>query len=231
MFYRTALSSATCWLITLSFFCFKASAHEPLALVIGHTMLPNSIALERAEKTIAHIQNETDIQLKLKYLPAKRSLMFANQGVIDGDIARPKSFQNHPQFNELEIVDISWTQFRLIVIKHQQSNFNIDDWDSLSDLNLCLFRGSVYVFDRVMNFELAAVHTSNPMQALKLVSGQRCDVAVLWREQLTQEDLAFMSAQNLVFDKELAKVDAHIYIHKKHKPLIKPIETAIASID
>ena len=55
-------------------------------LIIGHSMKENSLLSQRVNKFVNAVEAQSNIRIELRYIPAKRSLSFANQGIIDGDM-------------------------------------------------------------------------------------------------------------------------------------------------
>lgn len=227
-----ALSVRKIWLqISLVSVMAGSSIAYAESLVIGHSMLPDSLAMQRAQNLAHHVKSQTGINIKLKYLPAKRSLTFANQGVIDGDFARSIELQYNTEYEALRIVNTSWVTSHLEVISKNDVELGIGLWDSLSSFDLCSFRGSVYVDERIKAHGLSAIPTNTTDQALRMVANQRCDIAILWKEQLTNNDLAYMKKENLIFKKTLAALDGYIYLNRKKSHLIDAIQRSIEGFD
>ena len=84
--------------------------------------------------------------------------------------------------------------------------------------------------ERVSQLNVSTMLVNTTAQALNLLSKDRCDLAVLWREHPTDDDLMFMVDQDIKSAGNLAVVDGYLYLHKSYSNLTETLKTAIRSM-
>lgn len=200
-------------------------------LVIGYSHDKKSLFNQQAKRLVRRIKQDTQIEIELVQFPLKRSLFYANNGAIDGDLVRTINLQNNPEYPNLRIVNEPWGTAILQAIGKPDTRIKIRDWFDLRNYSVCLRRGSVSISKKAEENGIRYQEVNSTMQALKLVAYQRCDFTVLWKEQLTPEEVDFINTQKLQSAGNLMSVEGYMYLHKSRKSVITTLENTIRKIN
>ena len=163
-----------------------------------------------------------NVKAKTVLLPSQRSLINANQGVDDGNIARikglEKKFPNLIRVPE-KIIDFDFVAFT------KNNNLKVKSWDDLIDYNVSYINGWKFFEKKVVKYK-SLVKTKNAKQLFELVKNNRVDVALydlwsgLWWINKNNKNISYLKPP-------IDSVKLYLYVNKKHKKLVPKLAAAL----
>lgn len=194
-----------------------------------NTGSPESLSNDTGDGFYNLIAAETFKRLNIKLnfirLPSKRSLINANKGIDDGNIARivgmEKKWPNLVRVPE-SIMTWEFTAFS------QSNNIKLKGWESLKHYTVGHVRGW-QIYEKKAAAAKKIIRANNPQQLFELLRAGRVDLALFERFQSAYwfNKIGY-SANSL--SPALAKKPLYIYVHKKHKDLAPKIAKTLSEI-
>ena len=161
------------------------------------------------------------LQAKTVVLPSERSLVNADKGVDDGNIARIKGIEK--KYKNLLMVPEKVIDFDFIVFS-KNKYLNISDWRSLQPWNVAYINGWK-VFEKNVRFYKSLVHARDSKQLFKLLKSDRVDLVLYdyWSGQWELQNQKGIYSLH----PPLASYELYLYINKRHKHLLDKLATAL----
>jgi len=156
------------------------------------------------------------IDAKTVLLPSERSLISANSGVDDGNIARIKGIEK--KYINLVMVPEKIIDFDFVVFT-KNTNIQINNWEDLRSYNVAFINGWKFFEKRVTQYK-SLVRVKDSIQLFELLSHDRVDVVLydlwsgLWQARQVQ------TKGILYLNPPLARVELYLYLNKKHQNLV-----------
>lgn len=208
------------------------SPNTDVRLVLGSRNPENSIMKNQTQLFAEEIKHRTGIQLVFEYVPSKRSLQLANNGVLDGEAGRIKALVNNEDYANLRIVDGPWTRAHYVVLQKAGSHRQIQSYSDLVDKKVCHTRGQLMAPIRLKQYAIEQVFTSTTNeQVIHMLVQDRCDAVLYFFEQSNPEIVAFLKENRVSFKTVLEQHNGYIFLHKKHQALIPILESALKTIE
>jgi len=172
------------------------------------------------------------VDFEYRHYPAKRASLMADEGRVDGELARIYSYgQKHPELIRVEEALFS-TRFVAVA---STPEIKLDGWESLrgTTYRVEYVRGHQRAHDKLIEVvkpaQLSAI--SSWRQGLKKLILGRTDVFVdsefVINNLLKQEE--FQSA-NLMVVGVMEEISLHAYLHKRHAPLAAQLSAILKDI-
>lgn len=166
-----------------------------------------------------------NIKANTVLLPSERSLINANAGINDGNIARikgiEKKYKNLVRVPE-KIIDFDFVAFT----KNKQ--YKITNWRDLEPYNVAFINGWK-VFEKKVTHYKSLVRTRDSAQLFKLLKNNRADIVlydlwsgVWWAKQNTSKTHYLMPP--------IASYQLYLYVNKKHEKLVPSLTQALQSM-
>ena len=169
------------------------------------------------------------VELEYRHYPAKRASLMADEGRVDGELARIYAYgQQHPELIRVEEAAFS---DRFVALA-TNPEIKLDGWESL--------RGTAYRVEYLHGYQrvhdkLAEVVEPAQLSAIsnwrhglkKLIRGRTdvfIDAEIVIEPLLNQEE--FQSA-NLVVVGVMEEITIHAYLHKRHAPLAAQLSAVL----
>lgn len=180
-----------------------------------------------ASKVLTEAYKRIGYNVQFTWLPAKRSLILANQGKTDGDIARIEGTEK--VFPELipvpnPIIDFQAAAYAISVAKE------INHWGDLKGLKVGVVRGVRYANIGTKGFN--PFLANNVPHLFRLLSDGHIDVAVVGRRQAQIElQNNFKKSGIHSVGKSLISTPLHHFVHKKNTKLVALLNEVLAEMD
>ena len=213
--------------------CIGAGEPPPqsaLSLVLGYSTDGEDTLLRQSRMMLNELQERTGIHFKLRHFPSKRSLLSANNGLIDGELARAYELQESPLASNLLLVDAPWLEANLAVLVPTSSIWKPRNWEDLPGHTVCHKRNLIVAEAMTSELNVQTLTTTLNAQVLKKLNAGHCDSAIAWKERLTKEHLEFLNENSIELTGILITSAGYIYLHKKHKTLIPVIQESLIQI-
>ena len=164
-------------------------------------------------------------QVKLVLLPAARSLINANKGVEDGNIARIRGIEK--QFTNLvrvpeKIIDFYFSAFTL-----DPGNL-VASWDQLAEYNVAYINGW-YLLDRKVKHYKSLTRARDTRQLFHLLENRRADIVIFNRESGLWWRAHHAPGIHIV-EPPLGQAELFLYLHKQHRNLVEPLARALRAM-
>lgn len=163
-----------------------------------------------------------NVEARTIVLPSERSLINANAGIDDGNIARIKGIEK--KYTNLvrvpgKIIDFDFVAFT------KSKNLPVSNWQSLQPYNVAFINGWK-VFEKKVKHYKSLVRTQDTKQLFELLNKNRVDIALydLW-SGLWWTNQFSTNAQYI--EPPIARFELYLYIHKKHSSLRQGLSIAL----
>ncbi len=165
------------------------------------------------------------LRAKTVLLPSERSLINANTGIDDGNIARIKGLEK--KYPNLVMVPGKVIDFDFVVFT-KSKNFKVKDWRSLKPYNIAFINGWKY-FEKKARYYKSLTRVKSSTQLFNLLNNNRADIALydlwsgLWWLRRNTADIHFLLPP-------IASVKLYLYVNKKYKKLVPMLSRALAEM-
>jgi len=185
-------------------------------IVLGTTNASDTPLYQKAKRILTPSFAELGYTLTIKTLPNKRSLSWANEGLLDGDLFRVshldlKERPNLQRVNEpLFVIDQSVLS---------KKNILVNGWDSMKNFTIAYERGTTFIDKKQHKFKSVILANSSE-QAIALVYQDRADVTITSRstaKRILSKNNKF--ANNIkILRPPLVEITLHVYLNRKRHP-------------
>lgn len=179
------------------------------------TLVGADPATEIAEQVLREAYDRLGYELTVHRLPGERTLIFANEGRMDGELYRKLGMDQ--TYNNLLIVPVPLLTYEIVVFTHGTS-FTVNGWDSLKPFTIGHVRGIKIVQENTAGMRTEAVPTM--AQAFQKMMMGRTDIVVGNR----LSGMAVVKSLKLdevhVLNPPLASFPVYHYLHRKHEELV-----------
>lgn len=198
-------------------------AGETLVLSSREETLTNRFA----ELVLSEAYTRLNINVEFALYPGGRSVVEANEGRADGEVARLDVVLS--QYTNLRKVPVSLFHSELSAFVHDGYKVDISDWQSLEGHTLTTIRGFKFVESKIADKPHKIVRTS--AEAIELVESDRVEVAVLNRF-LGLLAIAEINAEHVkVHNPPLERLPVFHLLHKKHEALIPKLTAVLEGME
>lgn len=190
-------------------------AAQSLPVMNVSTLVGDDPAATISELVLREAYRRIRRTLVVHQLPGERSLMYANDGKMDGELYRKLGLDR--DYPNLVIVPVPLLTFELVIFSRGTS-FVVNGWDSLRPYTLGFVRGNKIAQENTKGMKVEQVPTMH--QAFeKLVMG-RTDLVLGHRAS----GMAVVRSQKLegvtVLEPPLSSFPVYHYLNKKHEALV-----------
>ncbi len=165
------------------------------------------------------------LQARTILLPSERSLINANTGADDGNIARIKGLES--KYTNLvrvpgKIIDFDFVAFT------KNSRLKINNWKSLKPYNVTFINGW-RLFEKKVKYYKSLVRTKDSTQLFALLKNNRVDIGLydmwsgLWWVKKNSSDIHYLTPPIVTFK-------LYLYMHKKYNKLVPGLSAALATM-
>ncbi len=186
------------------------------------TLIGDDPATDIAELVLREAYNRLGYQLEVHRLPGERTLIYANEGRMDGELYRKLGMDR--TYGNLMIVPVPLLTYEIVVFTHGTS-FILHGWDSLKPYTIGHVRGIKIVQENTIGMKTEAVPTMT--QAFQKMMVGRTDVVVGNRlsgmaviKQLKLDEVVTLAPP-------LAAFPVYHYLHKKHEALVPQLAAVL----
>lgn len=202
-------------LISSSTLASPILAADTLVLATRADTLTNRFS----EQVLTEAYARLNIKVEFKRYPGARSVVEANKGNVDGEVARLNTvLKNYKNLRQVP-VPLFYSELSAFVRDGYQGD--LSSWAALDGSALATVRGFKLIENKLEGQNLTRVDTSE--SAIAMVQSNRAEVAVLNR-LLGILALTKINATDIkVYDPPLERLPVFHLLHQKHEALIPKI--------
>ena len=181
----------------------------------------HSIAAEILKEAFTNM----DCELSVKFLPGRRSLEWAQEGVTDGDIARIAGMDK--QFSNL--IRVPSSIISMEGIPFSISQYDINGWEDLRGLTIGIVRGILYA--EIGTRGMKVFYGTDTPSLFRLLKEGRVDVVVATKVAGNVEiSRSFAGSGIHATGPALHKAELFTYINKNKAAYVDPLSRAIQAM-
>lgn len=174
-----------------------------------------------SEKVLEQAYQRLNIKIKIVYFPAARTLWLANNGMVDGEVARlaglEKTYSNLLRVNNpVNIISTS-------VYTKMGTYFTVQGWQSLAPYRIAYLRGVKVVENNLQGLSAEGVTTLE--QAFMMLEHNRVDVVLADANQTTKLLSKYPDIKMLT--PPVYSFPVYHYLNKKHADLVPKLEAVL----
>ena len=175
------------------------------------------------EQVLTDAYGQIGINVEFVNYPSARSVLEADLGRADGEVARLESVLE--QYPNLRKVPVPIFYSELSVFMHKDYKIDISGWSSLDGHAVTAIRGFKFVEEKLSNNSPRIAKSS--LIAIELIENNFSEIAVLNRF-LGEVAIAKNNATNVVVvDPPLERLPVFHLLHKKHETLIPKLTSVL----
>lgn len=214
-----AILAITC---VFSAWASAVSAQDELVIATRENAITNRFA----EHVLKTAYGRLDVPVRFQVYPDARSIIEANNGRADGEMARLEPMLK--QYTNLRKVPVPIFYSELSAFVSRDQNFVITDWTSLGGLSLASVQGFKYVQIKIAAHNPRIYHSSD--KVIEMVQNNRIDVGVLNRF-LGQLAAKRLNAKMVVdVSPPLDRLPVFHMLHKRHEHLIPKLADVLGQM-
>lgn len=199
-----------------------ARAGDTLVLATREGALTNRFA----EHVLTEAYARLNITVTFEPYPGARSVVQADKGLADGEVARLDAVLK--RYANLRKVPVPLFYSELSAFVSGGGDLELASWQSLDGTHVATLRGFQLAIDRLSGADLELVKTS--VDAVRMLQRHRVDVAVL-NHFLGRVAVAQINAQDIqVVEPPLARLPVFHLLHKKHEALIPKLTAVLGEM-
>ena len=189
-----------------------AAADKPVINV--STLVGEDPATDIAELVLREAYGRLGYKLEVHRLPGERTLIYANEGRMDGELYRKLGMDR--TYTNLVIVPVPLMTYEIVVFTHG-TIFVVNGWDSLRPFTIGHVRGIKIVQENTAGMKTEPVPTM--AQAFQKMMVGRTDIVVGNRQSGMSVIKSLKLDEVHVLSPPLAAFPVYHYLHRKHETL------------
>jgi polar amino acid transport system substrate-binding protein len=186
------------------------------------TLLEHDPATVIAELVVAEAYRRLGMGLEVHRVPGERSLVSANDGLMDGELYRKVGIER--DYPNLIIVPVPLQMYEIVIFT-RDTTFIVNGWESLRPFTVGFVRGIKIVEAATVGMRTEPVPTMQ--QALQKMTMGRTDVVVGNRASGLAAAKALKMDDIRVLLPPLASFPVYHYVHRKHEALVPRLTAAL----
>ena len=176
---------------------------------------------------VKEIYGRLKIPIEIKEMPAKRALVSAKYGVVDGELIRIMRVQEVAP--TLIRISPHISQFEGTVFTKNR-DIKVDGWDSIKDYHIGIRRGIQYVADGTKGFKhVEVIHDNETL--IQVLNSDRVDIIITPRFN-GMIQLKMLNLDKVIYpiSPPLVTFRLYNYLHVKHRKLAPIIEDLLVEM-
>ncbi len=217
------MNNYLCYFVIIALF-YPISAHTDTLIITSGRTEPfvNATHTGFYDQLVQQMFKRINIDAQTVVLPSERSLINANTGIDDGNIARIKGIEK--KYKNLVMVPEKIIDFEFVAFT-KLTQAKVNNWKSLEPYNISYINGWK-LFEKKAKYYKSLVKTKESDQLFTLLRENRADIVLydlwsgLWWIKNNNSDIYYLKPP-------FAKVKLYLYLNKKHKALVPVLDKAI----
>ena len=210
----------------------QQSSAPPQILTLANRYHVSSIMYKHLTLLIAELETRINIKIELVDIPAARSLLLADHGKIDGEVARVRELNSANDYPNLVLVDAPWVHAKLVALHIPESIKAKHPIKDIQQLSVCFVRGSFLPQRIIKQFQVEkSVAVKSADEVVQMVAKGRCEVGLYWFEYANDDTIKTLQQYGIRFTDVVAEADGYIYLNVKHNELVPQLEQVLKAME
>jgi len=147
-----------------------------MAKTLNFSCIEETPDIEISRLVLAKAYGKLGIDITIQELPGLRALIYANEGLTDGELFRAKGIED--EYTNLVQIKVSINTVDVVVIT-KSIFFEVNGWKSLKPYKIGIQSGITFIESSISNMEgLKVNRVKNISQLLGMLENERIDVVV-----------------------------------------------------
>lgn len=213
-----------CFLVVVMFL-LTPSLEAQQHLVLSRVKVAPRAYVLMGVRVLEKAYSKLGLAFEFNDLPAERSLVYANDGVTDGEFVRVSGIE--AKYPNLVMIPVPIV-YEDVVIYTKKAEFEVQGWHSLSPYIISFIRGFKLAEAKTAGMSVVMVNTVQ--QAFLMLNAGRNDVVVDLRS--AQYILKQLNVSDIkILEPSLQTIVQYHYLHKRHKALAAKLEAVLKRME
>jgi len=196
--------------------------HPTRNIVLSTTNHSDTPLYQQANKILSVALLKLGYRLTIKTLPNQRSLLWANNGITDGELFRVSTLNLKTLPNLLQVTEPLFTIDQSVLSKIE---IDVDGWNSMKNYSIAYERGTKFIEENEDKFKHVYL-VNRTEQAISMVFNDRADLTITSFSTATKflrKNKAHAKSIKIL-QPPLARITLHVYLNKqRHEKLAKAL--------
>ena len=194
------------------------------SLVLGKSEASLSSSISAA--VLREAYQRLGIDLVVKELPARQSVMRANSGGLDGDVQRKEGISR--EYPNLLMVPVAINRIDFVAMT-KKVDFPVNGWSSLKPYALLIQRGALAVEEGTAGMNVFP--SDNPEAIISLLLKGRGEVGIDERLDALSAMNKFNVTDIRILEPPVASIILYHYLHQRHVALVPKITAVLKKME
>ena len=196
--------------------------------------------MKRTELILKEAFKRVGYDVELKAYPSARSIVFSNQGVLDGEAQRIYEMNEVFDYKLPNLIRVPEPHqaLTLSAFVYDRDDIILDPenpYETIGKYNTLFKIGIVTTEMSIKKHALTKIHRVPAYdQMFKMLAAGRADILIGFPEQLDGNGLLtrgiFKNMKFKVLHPPVNTIPLYLYLHKKHKELVQPLAVALKAM-
>jgi polar amino acid transport system substrate-binding protein len=177
---------------------------------------------QQANKIMSVALQKLGYKLTIKTLPNQRSLLWANNGMTDGDLLRVSNLDLKNLSNLQKVIEPLFTIDQSVLSK---KNIKVDGWNSMKNYTIAYERGTSFIKEKEDKFKQVYL-VNRTEQAIAMVFNDRADLTITSFATATKFLRKNKEHAEIIkiLQPPLVSITLHVYLNKqRHNQLAQTL--------
>jgi polar amino acid transport system substrate-binding protein len=206
-----------------------ATCRVSIAKTLEFSCIEETPDIEISRLVLSKAYGKLGIDIKIQRLPGLRALIYANEGLTDGELFRAAGVED--DYVNLVRVNVPINTVDVVVITKNRS-FEVTGWQSLKPYYIGVQSGITFIESSISKMEgLKVARVKSSSQLLRMLNNERIDAVVAPRISaiLSLADLRFKTMT--ILEPPLQILPLFHYLNKKHQSLVPELENVLQKME
>jgi len=196
-----------------------------MAKTLNFSCIEETPDIEISRLVLAEAYGRLGIDITIQELPGLRALIYANEGLTDGELFRAKGIED--EYTNLVQIKVPINTVDVVVIT-KSFFFEVNGWQSLKSYKIGIQSGITFIESSISNMEgLKVNRVKNISQLLGMLENERIDVVVAPRISALLSLADLKSETITLLEPPLQILPLFHYLNKKHQSLVPELENVL----
>lgn len=200
-----------------------------IAKTLKFSCIEETPDIEISRLVLAEAYGRLGIEIEIQRLPGLRALIYANEGLTDGELFRAAGVET--DYVNLIRVKIPINTVDLVVITKKIS-FEVTDWQSLKPYYIGIQSGITFIESSISKTEgLKVARVKSSSQLLRMLENERIDAVVAPRISAILSLADLKSKEITILEPPLQILPLFHYLNNKHQALVPELENVLHKME